>query len=194
MKEITVIQKPDYITYEEIQNLLSRAHTSNIKSGLIYRTAIQSSDELRNKIGSNGRCFIAVMKDENDEYILCGTITVCFIKINYWYYSGDVALIKLFGVDPSYKGKDVGKHLLDRAIKCAKQNNMDVVLLDSAEQNEIVYYMCIKKGFQLVDYCRYDSNNFITAVYAKFLNGSEVDDGLRKIKLIEKHYFLENSL
>ena len=84
--EVRKLLSDDVISLDDIQKLISKAHSDNIKNGLFYATASQTIEKLRQKIG-DGVCFIA---EENGKLI--GTATVCSKKINYWYYSGTVFL------------------------------------------------------------------------------------------------------
>lgn len=90
--KIWKLTSDDVISLDDIQKLIFKAHSDNIKNGLFYAMETQTIEKLRQKIG-DGISFIA---EENGKLI--GTATVCSKKINYWYYSGTVALIKLVAV------------------------------------------------------------------------------------------------
>ena len=75
--EVRKLLSDDVISLDDIQKLISKAHSDNIKNGLFYATASQTIEKLRQKIG-DGVCFIA---EENGKLI--GTATVCSKKINY---------------------------------------------------------------------------------------------------------------
>ncbi|RHV29202.1 GNAT family N-acetyltransferase [Ruminococcus sp. OM05-10BH] len=167
---IKIIPKPSEVSYEDIQKLLARAHKSNIDKGLCYATAFQSVDRLKQKI-KDGICFTAVLNDEKSTVI--GTATICFIELNYWYYKGRVGLIKLIGIDTDYKGGHISTRLVDKCLQYAMKEGVQVVVTDSADKNVIVYNLFKKFGFERVDYCKYQNNNFISAVYALFFQGHE---------------------
>lgn len=175
--------KPDdAISLDDIQKVISKAHNDNIKKGLIYATATQTTEKLKEKIG-DGVCFIA---KENEKLI--GTATVCTRDINYWYYHGIVALIKLVAVDPDSKHSKVGTRLIEVCIRQAKENSINVVVTDSAEENIIFRKLANRCGFKAIDYCKYKANNFISTVYALFIDPklSPADEEIEK-HLIWKH-------
>ena len=178
MDEVRIIEKPDSISYEEIQGLLRRAHEANAAKGLLYATANQSVEKLIAKIGK-GTCYVA-MVSEDEKDVLAGTVTVCPVSLNYWYHSGEVALIKLLGVDPKYKGRKIGTLLIEQCLAYAKEIAVDVIVADSAEENITLYNLLKKFDFELVDYCKYPQNNFVTAVYAHFVKAPLWDDARRK--------------
>lgn len=160
--EIRKLMPDDVVSLEDIQKLISKAHSDNIKNGLFYATATQTIEKLRQKIG-NGVCFIA---EENGKLI--GTATICAKTINYWYYNGTIALIKLVAVDPDSKHTKIGTRLIEACIHEARENKIKVVVTDSAEENIIFGKLASRCGFKVIDYCKYKANNFISTVYALF--------------------------
>lgn len=180
--EIRKLTSDDVISLEDIQKLISKAHNDNIKNGLFYATATQTIEKLRQKIG-DGICFIA---EENGKLI--GTATVCTKKINYWYYNGTIALIKLVAVDPDSKHSKIGTRLIEACVYQAKENGIKVVVTDSAEENVIFGKLASRCGFKAIDYCKYKANNFVSTVYELFIeqNLSPTDAEIKKY-LIWKH-------
>ena len=162
--EVRKLLSDDVISLDDIQKLISKAHSDNIKNGLFYATASQTIEKLRQKIG-DGVCFIA---EENGKLI--GTATVCSKKINYWYYSGTVSLIKLVAADPDSKHSKIGTRLIEACIRQAVENEVQVVVTDSAEENIIFKKLAKRCGFKVIDYCKYKANNFISTVYALFID------------------------
>ena len=162
--EVRKLISDDVVSLDDIQKLISNAHSYNIKNGLFYATATQTIEKLRQKIG-DGVCFIA---EENG--ILIGTATVCSKEINYWYYSGKVSLIKLVAVDSDSKHSRIGTRLIEACIRQAVENEVKVVVTDSAEENIIFKKLAKRCGFKVIDYCKYKANNFISTVYALFID------------------------
>lgn len=176
---IRPIEYDDCITYEEIQNLLSKAHRVNEEKGLSYATATQSVEKLRQKIGY-GVCFVAL-----DNSKLIGTATVCLKDIDYWYYTGQVVLIKLVAVDPENKHAKVGTRLIKKCIEYANMIGAKVVVTDSAEQNIIFKKLVTRLDFVEIDYCKYRANNFVSTVYALFIDEDLKCDEEKRIKQLE---------
>jgi len=162
--EVRKLLSDDVVSLDDIQKLIFKAHSDNIKNGLFYATATQTIEKLRQKIG-DGVCFIA---EENGKLI--GTATVCSKEINYWYYSGKVSLIKLVAVDPDSKHSRIGTRLIEECIRQAVENEVKVVVTDSAEENIIFKKLAKRCGFKVIDYCKYKANNFISTVYALFID------------------------
>ena len=161
--KIEILPKPDYVSYENLQSLLNKAHECNKKKGLVYATACQSVEKLKEKIG-DGVCLVALCDGK-----LAGTATITFRNLHYWYHNGPVATLKLLGVAPEYKGMHLGSLLLKKRIEIARNRGINVIVTDSAEQNIIVRNSCLKRNFRKVDYCVYPGNNFYTVGYAKWI-------------------------
>lgn len=151
---------------DDVQNLLCLAHKSNEDAGIVYATAHQNVEKLREKIGS-GICYIAV---DTDNGKLVGTATISRKELSYWYYNDTAYLLKLVGVHPSYKGKGIGSLLVQKSIEQAKFDNIQLIVSDSAEENNALKALLMKFGFVIVDCVKYKSNSFVSAVYAKWIN------------------------
>ncbi len=161
------IQKlKNQFTLEEVQNLLQLAHQSNEEKGLVYATAHQTVEKLRQKIG-DGSCYVAV---DVENGMLVGTATICPKELSYWYYKGETYLLKLLGIHPSYNGKGIGSMLVNACIEQAKSEKVSIIVSDSAEDNIALRSLLMKFNFVTVDCVKYISNNFVSSVYAKWIN------------------------
>ena len=165
---------------EDVQNLLRLAHQSNEQMGIVYATANQSGEKLREKIGM-GICYVAVDTESGQ---IVGTATISPKNLSYWYYDGQVYLLKLVGVHPSYKGKGVGALLVQQCIDQARRNHIPVIVSDSAEENLALRSLLKKFDFVTVDCVKYKSNSFVSTVYAKWIDG----DCPWTVQERERHY------
>ena len=184
MTEVVIIEKSPNVSYEEIQKLLHDAHQSNVKNNLIYATANQSVEKLKEKIG-DGVCLVALYDGH-----LAGTVTMSFRELSYWYFSGEVAIIKLLGVSPEYKGKNISSLLVKECIKIASERKLRIIVSDSAEKNTIIKNLYYKHGFLRVDVCKYAANNFYSAVYAKWINEKAPNKLYCKLRYYLKKIFI----
>ena len=161
------------VSYDDIQRLLNLAHEKNQESGLIYATANQSVDKLIEKIGS-GACFVALLRGNNGKSELIGTCTLQERILNYWYVGASkrkVLLLKLVGIHPKWQGHGIGKKMIDACLRYAIDNGYEMIVTDSAEENYQLKNLVVHAGFRIVDCCKYAANNFISAVYAKWIVG-----------------------
>ena len=75
MEKIVVMPKPDWISWDDIHQLLLSAHKKNIDKGIVMGTSQLSGLELEKRVGELGRCFVALADDT-----LVGTTSVGFFK------------------------------------------------------------------------------------------------------------------
>lgn len=174
---IRIMPKPDFISFEDIQKCLSRAHEVNEKKGLIYATQTQTIEKLKEKL-ENAVTYVAI--DEENKVV--ATASMQFRKINHWYHNGDIGLLKLVGVLPEYSGKKLALFLL-LLLRCfeAPKRDIEVIVSDSAEENIAIRNLYLNNGFKIVDCCKYPTNSFLSVVYALWFHGCPYsDDELQK--------------
>ena len=138
---IRIMPKPDFITYEQIQDCLNKAHQVNERKGLVYATAHQTVDTLKEKL-KDAVTYVAL----NDDNQVVATASVQFRQINHWYHNGDIALLKLVGVLPEYSGRNLALLLLILRGFETKRRKVEVMVTDSAEENIAIRKQCIKKA------------------------------------------------
>lgn len=164
---IRIVKKPDYITYEQIQECLDKAHEVNAKKGLNYATQGQSVEKLIEKL-KDSVTYVALTPDNE----VVATASVQFRKINHWYHNGDIGLLKLVGVLPEYSGLKLATLLLLLLRRFEVQaRKVEVMVSDSAEANIAIRNLYLHNGFEIVDCCKYRENNFISVVYAYWFHG-----------------------
>ena len=169
---IEIKTKDDTVSYQEIQKLLNQAHEENNKHGLTYATANQTVDKLIAKIGK-GICFIAIQNDNDGNEQLVGTCTLEERTLKYWYVGEDIGtilLLKLVGVHPDCKGMGIGRKLIDFCLDYAREHHYKMIVTDSAEENFAFRKLMNHLGFKDVDCVKYAANNFISTVYAKWID------------------------
>lgn len=82
---IRIMPKPDFVTYEQIQECLNKAHQVNSIKGLVYATAHQTVEDLKAKL-KDAVTYVAL----NSENQVVTTASVQFRKISHWYHNGDI--------------------------------------------------------------------------------------------------------
>lgn len=163
---IRIVKRPDYITYEQIQECLDKAHEVNAKKGLNYATKGQSMEKLVEKL-KDAVTYVALTPDNK----VVATASVQFRKINHWYHNGDIGLLKLIGVLPEYSGFKLATLLLFLLRLEVQSRYVEVMVSDSAEANLAIRNLYLHNGFKIVDCCKYPNNNFISVVYAYWFLG-----------------------
>lgn len=170
---IVIIEKPDSISYEQIQATIHSAHDSNKKKGLNYRTADLTAEELEKELGKNSVCYVAMDGDN-----VAGTITAQYKRKKKAGLSVNYACIGYLGVSPDYKGHHLADRLLDRCIKDIEDRGVKFMYSSTAEKNEIIYHMFTKRGFVKAKYFKTRENNFYSVIYLKTPFNSKPVNGM----------------
>lgn len=146
-ENITICEKPDSITFDEIHELLWKANTKNREDGFVLTTSKIGGQDLQNRIGPDGLCFVALDGDK-----LVGTMSVRFLEKNTWYAKGKTPDFMLAGVLPEYQGKGIYSGLSKMAVKKIIELGYTSVEGDTAEDNKEAIEKYKHLGCKLVSY------------------------------------------
>lgn len=171
MEQIRVLEKPDWVSWEDVRECIYNAQLTNVKKGFDMSFGHLSAEELQKKIG-DGYCFVAL----NEQNKVVGTVTLKVSNIKEWWYKGEAGYHCYEGVDPEYRGTDVYFDMHD-ALK-EKERELDIKLLwaDTAEQNKVVLKSVKKKGWKHLQYKAYRSCNYYSVVFVKWKDGCPYSD------------------
>lgn len=161
--QVVLEPRPYWVTWKQLQQLLNKAHETNMQKGMVYATYNQSVDKLKEK------CINSVVLVVWVDGELAGTCTVQFRTINHWYHQGNIGLLKLLAVLPDYRNCRLASLLTKEVLRLSQLKGVEIVVSDSAEQNKAVQRLFLSEGFSIVDCCKYVANNFVSTVYANWL-------------------------
>ena len=143
--ELRIVEKPDWVSWDDIHILLFKAHQQNMAQGMVMRTVNLSGEELKERVG-DGQCFVVL--DPNNHLIATGATKM--EVSNKWYAKERVAHLMLEAVLPEYQGCGVFIPLLQKQLDYAKIHQVNVVILDTAEHNKKMQSILLRKGFRYV--------------------------------------------
>ena len=147
MGEIIIREKPNEVSFDTIHEILYSAHESTRRNGTIIKTSLMNAQQLEDRVGSLGRCFVAY---DNDNIV--GTASYRVTTRNSWYYKGRVFNRILIGVLPEYKGHHICEKLFNTIFQEAKQEGIKGIETRTAENNEIIQHICKKEGAHYVGF------------------------------------------
>jgi GNAT superfamily N-acetyltransferase len=148
LNDITIMEKPDWISFDDIHELLYIAHAENReKRGFHVQTTEMKGAELEAHIGSTGKCFVAL-----DGEKLVGTASYRIIDSNYWCVKSLVADRILVAVHPDYQGKHIASFLGRAVEKSVIENGIHYIVSTTAEANKPMRNACRKEGFRYIDF------------------------------------------
>lgn len=164
--EIKIIEKPDWVSWEDIKECLYEAHAVNRAMGINMAHYQWPADRIRESLGKNGFMLIAL-----DGKKVVGTAGVGEKFGRNWYVRGQrYAYMCFAGVLPQYSGKGIFKMLEIKREEFAKQYGYDILVGDTHANNKHRLDMALNNGFRLVNYFRATSGDHYSVVYVKWLD------------------------
>lgn len=112
-QQIFIEKRPNDISASALADLIRRAHSVNIRKGLVYGTS-EISDTKMEKTLLNSVCYVAYIGSEKR---VVGTCTITDTELNRWYHHGKAAYIHLIAVDPEYAGMKIGSKMVEFVTK-----------------------------------------------------------------------------
>lgn len=168
---IKIIEKPEWVSWEEIHNLLWTAHAENRNNGVIMRYPSLSGEEIKNKIDGNGKMLCAIVDGK-----LAGTAAIMTKKVKYWYNKEPeiVAYLCFASVLPEFAGKGIYRKLNMTREKEARSMGYKRIMFDTHENNVHKIQVDKNNGFKLVDYKLYGEH--YNVVMVKWIDGCPFSD------------------
>ena len=156
---IQIVEKPDWVSWDVIHNVLWKAHEHNREKGIIMSYPSLSGGEIKAKIGDKGKMFIAL-----DGEKVVGTLALIKKTGKKWYCSGNYGYLCFGAVLPDYSGKGIYRALYQLAEPTAKQMGLTLLTRDTNENNARMLKITKKEGYHFVEYKAYkDHFNIVRA-------------------------------
>ncbi len=128
-------------------------------------------ERLKETLSHNAICLVALDGDT-----LAATGTLEFRTVHIPFKTFHIAYFGLAAVSPAYKSHHLGSRILDERIRIAEEKGYKLLFTSSAEDNEIIRKMFLKRGFKKVNYKVTANNNFYTVQYMKWPHQSKIAD------------------
>ena len=164
--EIKVIEKPDWVSWDEIKQCLVDAHSVNRAKGINMAHYQWPVEKIREYIGPNGVILVAL-----DGSKVVGTAAISEKEGKAWYAKGRYAYMCFASVLPQYCGQGIYGRLAQLREKIAKEQGYRVWVLDTHEKNKSLQRIVKANGYRTVHYFRANSNDHYNVFMAKWPNG-----------------------
>ena len=80
MDNISIVEKPDWVSWEDIHNVVWKAHENNRLKGIIMSYPALSGDEIKDKIGKDGKLFTALDGDKGVNNVMKPNVKLNLLK------------------------------------------------------------------------------------------------------------------
>jgi len=191
--DIQYMEKPDWVSLEDVLKCIQTADTVNQKKGLHMHIATVKPDEFQ-KYLENGKCFVAMCGKK-----VVGTGSYKIRDLKRWYRWGKVVYCSYDGILPEYRGTDVYFGLQDIRKKYVKESGIRIWQFHTAENNKTVIKINLKKGYKLVMFRPNSIGlDYYSVTMVKWEDGCPFPDWYLKLmynlsKIISKIFFTPDS-
>lgn len=163
---IQIIEKPDWVSWDDIKQCLYEAHAPNREKGINMTHYLWPAEKIRDSLGEQGVMLVAL-----DGRKVVGTAAIADKTSTSWYSNGRYAYVCFDVVIPDYVGKGIFKQLDTKREDIAKQKRYSVLVFDTHLKNVRRQRIAIKQEYRYVSYFRAKSGDHYSVVMAKWLNG-----------------------
>ena len=171
MEDIKIVQKPDWISWDDIHNLLLEAHKRNIEKGIVLQYAQMPGAWIKEKLGDEGCCWVALDGDKP-----VGTTSVTYFQGKSWWNKGKKVAHGCFtGILREYQGIGLMEELNAKKYEHIRSMGVDMTEGDTAETNKTVLKVFGKDGYKVVSYFSSSSQHYSVRI-VKWLNGCPFSD------------------
>ncbi len=162
---IQIIEKPDWVSWDDIQRCLMDAHSVNRAKGLNMARYQWPGEKIRDFLGDKGVMLVAL-----DGRKIVGTAAIADKTGEVWYAKGHYAYLCFAGIHPEYGGRGIYKRLLKQREEIAIARKYNTLLFDTHCHNKRVQEIAKKNGYRLVRFYQVGSKDHYSVVMVKWLN------------------------
>ena len=177
--DIKIVEKPDWVSWDDIHNTLWKAHTYNREKGMAMRYASLSGDEIRERVEGKGKMICAIKGDK-----LIGTAAIVTKKAKLWFDKNPAtyAYLCFACVSPDFASQGVYRQLYMYRERACVMMGLKHLMFDTHEKNRRVLEINSKNHFRAVDYKFY--NDHFNIVMVKWLDGCPYPSWYIKLRFL----------
>ena len=185
MSNIKIVEKPEFISWEEITDVIHDAYAEREKQNLHFAAFKSTPKENAQKI-IDGKCFVALdgSKVEGVVFLSCPSCPYLINKNGQgkWYCDKNYGKVINLAVKEKYKSRGIGRKLLERLIEECKKQKLDSIMIDTSSKLKRLNKFYDSYGFKKVDYISWPTTNYYTIVRRLCLNGKKYNSLYRYIR------------
>lgn len=145
MGKILFMEKPEWVSWEDICECIHASHQTNKKWGFEMLNSNLTGAIIAERL-QDGKCFVAI-----DNQKVVGTASLKILKKSKkWWAKGKVSYHCFDAILPSYRGTDVYLGLKRIRDKYDKEMGVDMIQFNTAEHNKTILKINEKTGYKRV--------------------------------------------
>jgi len=170
---IQIIEKPEWVSWDDIRQCLYEAHAPNREKGINMTHYLWPAEKIKESLGEHGVMLVAL-----DGGKVVGTAAFAERTQKRWYTDGSCYAFLCFdSVIPYYTGKGIFGLLDKKREEKAKEYGYNVLIFDTHSKNAHRIDIALRNGFRLVRFFRASSNDHYSVIMAKWLRGKSYSHG-----------------
>lgn len=146
ISNIPIVKKPEWVSWDNIHQVLYYAHAENRSKGIIMRKPSLPGDDIKQEIGEDGVMLVAL-----DGKKVVGTAALVVKDCKTWYNEGKYGYLCFDAILPEYNGRGIYKRLCEEREVLAKKMGLDKLSFDTHHNNTHVIEIHKLQGFRCVD-------------------------------------------
>lgn len=148
MKEgsIIITEKPDWVSWDDIHDVLWKAHASNRERGINMRKPSLPGKEIKKEIGNDGVMLVAL-----DGNKVVGTAALLFKQKPAWYNKDIYGYMCFAAILPEYRGSGIYQQLSEKREEIAKKYSLSGLYIDTHHKNTHLIKIALQNGYHKVD-------------------------------------------
>ena len=167
--DIQIVEKPEWVSWDDIHNLLWQAHSINRSKGIKMAYPSLPGEKIREKVEGHGKMFVAI-----DGGRVVGSAAVIIKRASLWCGKQEYGYCCFSAVLPEYAGNGIYKQFVFLQEKEAATMGLGMMMFDSHENNSRVLDVNRKNGYKAVDISIWKEHYNVVRV--KWLNGCPYSD------------------
>ena len=183
---VTVTEKPEWVSWDEIAEVIHAAHAKNIQNGVVMRYAQLPGDEIRKRIEGRGTMVVAL---DGKRVVGTGAVHTVMLHNQWWYGTGEVAYYCFASVLPEYEGQGIYKQISIYREKIVRKMGLSRIMYDTNADNIHQQEIAKRAGYKFVKY-KYEYGH-MSVVAIKWLDGCPYSDFYLKYHLLKTLYSIK---
>lgn len=179
---IEIVEKPDWVSWDELHSVLWKAHAQNREKGLNMAFPALPGEEIKKIIEGQGKMLVALCEGK-----VVGTAAIKVKKASLWCGRGEYAYCCFASVLPEYNGMGIYKQLCLIREKVAHDIGLNRMMFDTHEQNDRVLAVNRTNGYKFVDVSIWKDH--YNVVMVKWLNGCPYSDSYCRCQFLLRKYY-----
>lgn len=177
-----IIEKPEWVTWDEIHRVLWVAHSRNRENGINMIFPSLPGDEIREKIEGHGIMFVAIADGK-----VVGTAAIIVRNLHLWCGMGEFAYFCFASVLPEFEGYGIYKQLNIAREEKARELGLNRIKIDTHESNSHLLNIAKKVGYKNIDI--HVAKDHYNVVLVKWLYGCPYSEFYCRFQfLLHKYY------